>query len=227
MSPTSKSKPIRILLVDDHAIVREGLAETLSREPQFKVCAEAADAIQALTLADSTRPHLAIVDLTLKDSNGLDLIKDLHIRHPKLAVLVLSMHDESLYAERAIRAGARGFMNKAEATKNLLSAIRQVLAGELYLSDAATRQMAAKALGQSPARKSPTDADLLSDRELQIFELLGRGHSVRQIGAELNLDPSTIETYRARLKEKLGVKDANELLQRAIRWNNSQMGQGL
>ena len=210
--------------MDDHAIVREGLAETLEREPDLMVCGETADAAQALALAEATGPHLAIVDLTLKNSNGLELIKDLQARYPGLLVLVLSMHDESLYAERVVRAGARGFMNKAEATQNLLQAIHQVLAGEVYLSEAAARQMAVKVLGKAARRHSQATTEHLSDRELQILQLLGRGYNVRQISTELNLDVSTVETYRARLKEKLGLKDANQLLQYAIRWNNSQPG---
>lgn len=227
MTTKSKTKITRILLVDDHAMVREGLAEALSRERDLKVCGEAADAAQALALTASTRPHLAIVDLTLKNSHGLDLIKDLHARHPEVLVLVLSMHDESLYAERVIRAGARGFMNKVEATHNLLSAIRRVLAGEIYMSETAARQMVAKTVGHTQPGQALPVTDQLSDRELQIFQLLGRGRSVQQIGAELNLGLSTVETYRARLKEKLGAKDANELLQHAIRWNESQSGAGV
>lgn len=227
MSPKPKSKVTRVLLVDDHVIVREGLAEALAREPDLMVCGGAGDAQQALSLAASTHPQLAIVDLSLKNSHGLDLIKDLLARHPDLRVLVLSMHDESLYAERVIRAGARGFMNKVEATRNLLKAIRKVMGGEIYLSEFATRQMAAKALGQNLSRQARVSVDNLSDRELQIFQMLGRGHNVRQIGTALHLDASTVETYRARLKEKLGVKDANELLQSAIRWNSSQTGNTL
>ena len=226
MATTFKSKITRILLVDDHAMVREGLAEALAREPDLQVCGAAGDTAQALALAASARPHLAIVDLTLKNSHGLELIKDLRARHPEVLVLVLSMHDESLYAERVIRAGARGFMNKAEATQNLLHAIRRVLAGEIYLSETAARQMAAKALGQSPSGLALPLADQLSDRELQVFQRLGRGHSLRQISADLNLALSTVETYHARLKDKVGAKDANDLLQHAVRWNESHRGAG-
>jgi len=223
MPPPAKSKTTRILLVDDHAMVREGLAEAISREQDLTVCGAAADALEALALASSTQPQMAIVDLTLKNSSGLDLIKQLQVLFPEIRVLVLSMHDESLYAERALRAGARGYMNKEEATQNLLHAIRRVLKGDIYLSDAATKHMAAKALGKNPLQAC-LGLDQLSDRELEIFKRLGDGQNPRQIATDLNLDRSTVETYRGRLKDKLRLKDANELLQVAIRWNKSQQG---
>lgn len=223
MSHPAKLKMTRILLVDDHAMVREGLAEAIARERDLIVCGEAADAVEAMELANSARPQLAIVDLTLKNSSGLELIREFQTRHPEIQVLVLSMHDESLYAERAIRAGARGYMNKAEATQNFLRAIRHVLAGKIYLSDATTRQVAAKALGKNQAEFFH-GLEQLSDRELEIFQHLGEGKSPRQIANEINLDCSTVETYRTRIREKLEFKDANELLQAAIRWNKSQPG---
>jgi len=206
----------RILLVDDHPMVRERLAEVIHREPDLAVCGEAEDRFKALELVASTRPHLAIVDLTLKKSHGMELIKDLHTRHPDLAVLVVSMHDETLHAERVIRAGARGYITKQEATRKIMLAIRTVLSGGVYLSERMTAQLAADAVGQRHRAGLPLDQ--LSDRELLVFEMIGQGHATRQIAEELHLDMRTVETYRARIKDKLNLKDANDLLQHAIRW---------
>lgn len=216
----SKSKPARILIVDDHPMVRERLAEVINRETDLKVCAEADSYQQALTAIAATKPDMAIVDLTLHDSHGMELIKDIQVRHPKLAVLVVSMHDESLYAERAIRAGARGYITKQQATKNILVAIRRVLQGELYMSDKLAVQLASKVAGH-PRAGSAVSIDSLSDRELQVLELIGRGHATTQIADELHLDVKTVETYRGRIKEKLDLKDASELLQYAVAWVQS------
>jgi DNA-binding NarL/FixJ family response regulator len=207
----------RILLVDDHPMVRERLAEVIQREPDLEVCGEAEDRLRALELVGSERPHLVIVDLTLKRSHGIELIKDLRSRYPDVAILVVSMHDESLHAERVIHAGARGYITKQEATKKIMRAIRTVLGGEIYLSEQMAAQIASGALGGSRAKASPAMAKL-SDRELLVFEMIGQGRSTRQIAEELHLDMRTIETYRARIKEKLNLKDANDLLQYAIRW---------
>jgi DNA-binding NarL/FixJ family response regulator len=207
----------RILLVDDHPMVRERLAEVIQREPDLEVCGEAEDRFRALELIGSQRPHLAIVDLTLKRSHGMELIKDLRGQHPGLAILVVSMHDELLHAERVIHAGARGYITKQEATKKIMLAIRTVLKGDIYLSERMAAQVAANALGGARGKSSPAVANL-SDRELLVFEMIGHGHSTRQIADELHLDMRTIETYRARIKEKLNLKDANDLLQYAIRW---------
>ena len=220
MPHTNRQKITRILLVDDHAMIREGLGDAIARESDLMVCGGASDARQALALAASEHPHLAIVDLTLKNSSGLDLIKQLLAQQPGLLILVLSMHDESLYAERVIRAGAKGYMNKAEATRDLFVAVRKILAGEIYLSEVAARHMAVKSVGQTQA-KSISNVEQLTDRELEILRRLGDGQNPRQIAAELHLDTSTVETYRSRLKEKLRLKDANDLLQFAIRWNKS------
>ena len=211
----------RILLVDDHPMVRERLMEVIVREPDLTVCGEAEDRFQAMEKIAATRPHLAIVDLTLKGSHGMELIKDAHSQYPDLAMLVVSMHDESLYAERVIRAGARGYITKQEATRKIMLAIRTVLNGGVYLSDKMTAQIAAAAVGGARA-KSSLPMDKLSDRELLVFEMIGRGHGTRQIADELHLDMRTIETYRARIKEKLNLKDANDLLQHAIHWMQSE-----
>jgi len=217
---TTQSTPAtaqRILLVDDHPMVRERLAEVIHREPDLTVCGEAEDRFSAVEMVGTTKPDLVIVDLTLKRSHGMELIKDLNSQHPNLPVLVVSMHEESLHAERAIRAGARGYITKQEATRKIMLAIRTVLNGDVYLSEKMAAQIAATAVGSARAKPSLSIAKL-SDRELRVFEMIGHGHSTRQIADELHLDMRTIETYRARIKEKLNLKDANDLLQYAIRW---------
>jgi DNA-binding NarL/FixJ family response regulator len=220
MAITAESKFTHIVLVDDHPLMREGLAEVLRREPDLQVCGEAEDRAQALAVIKATKPDLAIVDLALKQSHGLELVKDLTTLYPKLRTLVVSMHDEFVNAERAIRAGASGYITKQEATTKILQAVRCVLSGQVYLSERAALQIATKAAGRSRSGSGLT-VDGLTDRELQVFEMVGRGLSTRQIAEQLNLDVSTIETYRARIKEKLNLRDSVELLQNAIRWNSS------
>lgn len=213
--PPRPVKPARIVLVDDHQMFREGLAELLRREKDFLVCGQAADHQQALAVIASTHPDLALVDLTLSDSSGIELIKDLRAHHPKLAVLVVSMHEESLFAARALSAGARGYLTKQQATRQLVQAIRRVLAGEIVASEELT-QLALAQLAGHPAGSAAVSK--LSDREVQVLELIGQGYNNRQIADRLNLDLTTIETYRARIKDKLHLKDATELLQYAIHW---------
>jgi DNA-binding NarL/FixJ family response regulator len=208
-----------ILLVDDHPLVRERLAQIINAEPDLRVCGEAADRGGALAAIEANRPDLVIIDLTLHQSHGLDLIKDVRVLHPRLAMLVLSMHDESLYAERALRAGARGYITKQEATKNILVAIRQILRGDVYLSEAESARIAARMVTERPP--ASVSMDKLTDRELRVFELIGRGYSLRQIAAVLHLDAKTIETYRTRIRTKLELRDANEVLQQAILWNRT------
>ena len=214
---TGKHAVTRILIVDDHPLVRLSLREFIRREKDLEVCGEAEDREQALAAAEATKPHLAIIDLTLKSSNGMELIKDLRDRHPDIHILVLSMHDETIHAERAIRAGARGYITKQEATTKVMVAIRQILNGEIYWSERAAARVASKNAG--PARgMADSPVDCLTDRELQVFEMIGAGKSTRQIAASLHIDVSTVETYRARIKEKLNLKDSLALLQFAIRW---------
>jgi DNA-binding NarL/FixJ family response regulator len=207
----------RIVIVDDHPMVRERLTEVVNREPDLRVCGEAEDRAQALRIIAETNPDLAIVDLTLKNSHGLELIKDLRVMHPKVRILVVSMQEESLYAERVIRAGAHGYITKQEATRSILEAIRLVLAGEVYLSGQLANRIASALLGR---QRATTDVSVgtLADRELQVFELTGRGLGTRQIADKLHLDVKTIETYKSRIKEKLNLRDASELLQHAIAW---------
>ena len=207
----------QILLVDDHPLVRERLAEILSREPDLAVCGEAEDRHQALEAIKERLPDLAIVDLSLKNSDGMELIKDIRSRWPRLTMLVVSMHDESLYAERVLRAGAQGYITKQEATRNILLAVRQVLAGNIYLNERISTQIIGRLTRQADAATA-TPADLLTDRELQVFELTGRGLNTRQIAQQLNLGVKTVETYRARIREKLKVRDIGEFLQIAIAW---------
>lgn len=207
----------RVLLVDDHPVVRRGLAELIDQEPGFSVCGEAQNAQEALDAVAGLQPNLAIVDVSLQGTSGIELIKDLKIRYPDMLVLVLSMHDETLYAERVLRAGARGYVMKEAATEKLMTAIRKVLSGQIYLSE----KMAARALskfvrGARDADGSPLER--LSDRELQVFELIGRGRSTRQIAETLHLSVKTIESHREHIKEKLRLTTATELVQHAIQW---------
>jgi DNA-binding NarL/FixJ family response regulator len=223
MNETDAGKT-RILLVDDHPMIRERLVELIEREPDLEVCGEAEDRHEALDLVAALQPGLAIVDLTLKSSLGIELIKDLQARFPEVKVLVVSMQDEMIYAERCIHAGARGYITKQQASRHVMRAIRQVLGGGIYLSEAMTHQVLERSMGR-PAQREPLEiVSKLADRELQVFELVGKGLSTRQIADLLFLDVKTIETYRARIKEKLGFKDGPELLQRAIAWVHRNAG---
>jgi DNA-binding NarL/FixJ family response regulator len=217
LTQPAQQKTKRVLLVDDHPMVRERLTEVILREPDLSVCGEAEDRFQAMEKIAATHPHLVIVDLTLKGSHGMELIKDIRNQYPDLAILVVSMHDEMLHAERVIRAGAHGYITKQEATRKIMLAIRTVLNGDIYLSEKMAAQIAATAVGRAQTRPS-LPVSSLSDRELCVFEMIGQGRSTRQIADELHLDMRTIETYRARIKEKLNLRDANDLLQHAIRW---------
>jgi len=181
------------------------------------VCGEAEDRDGTLAAIEASRPHLAIVDVGLKNSDGIRLIQDIHDRHPKLLTLVLSMHDESLYAERAIRAGASGYISKREGPAKIMEAVRKVLAREIYWNEKVAAQVASKVARSVRGADSPP-SDLLSERELQVFELIGSGASTSGIAAMLCIDVSTVETYRARIKEKMNLGDAGKLLQAAIRW---------
>jgi len=206
-----------VLLVDDHPLVRERLAEVIQAEPGYLVCGEADDRPRALDAIAATQPDLVIADLILKNSNGLDLIKDIRARWPDLLVLVVSMHDESIHAERALRAGARGYITKQEATRKIMLALETVRKGEIYLSEAVAMNIAKQTASQTRA-KPGLPIDRLSDREFQVFQLIGRGRTRREIAEELHLEPHTIETYRSRIKEKLNLRHSRDLLQHAIHW---------
>jgi len=218
--PEEKRAKLKVVLVDDHPIVRQGLAQMISREPDMEVCGEAETAAEALKAIAACHPDVAIVDLSLKGTGGLELLKDIKVRFPKLPVLVLSMYDESMYAERALRAGAKGYMMKEEATEKVLAAIRGILGGKIYLSEAMASRLLHMAVGgRTPGGVSPTER--LSDRELEVFQLIGQGYGNTDIARQLHLSPKTVETYRAHIKEKLGLSGATELLQHAIHWAQS------
>ena len=212
-------KRTRILLVDDHPLVRERLAEIINRETDLLVCGEAEDRHEALVAVPAKHPQLVIIDLTLKNSDGLELIKDIRSRWPKLRMLVVSMHDESLYAERAIRAGALGYITKQEATRKILIAIRRVLEGTIYLNEKIASHIISRLTSHAGAVAATPD-ELLSDRELQVFDLTGRGQNTVEIAARLRVAVKTIETYRSRVREKLKLKNSSELLQSAISWTH-------
>jgi DNA-binding NarL/FixJ family response regulator len=207
----------RVFLVDDHPIVRHGLAQLINGEPDMVVCGESSDGSRTLTAVRAAKPDLVVVDLTLQRSSGLSLIKNLKTLEPKIPVLVLTVHDESLYAERCLRAGAKGYLMKGEAMENVLLAIRHILTGQVYLS----QEMQSKFLQVSGKRSDMVFAsplERLSDRELEVFRLLGQGVGTRHIAEQLHLSISTVESHRARIKDKLGVKTGTELLQRAVKW---------
>jgi len=214
---------IKILLVDDHPLVREGVANLINQQPDLEVCGEAGNEPQALQLIGTTGPDVAVVDISLANGSGLELIKSIKAVHPAVAVLVLSMHDESLYAERALRAGARGYIMKSEAAKKVIAGVRAVLAGQLYVSEKIAALMAEKFVeGRTAASASPVEQ--LSDRELEVFQLLGRGQSTRQIADHLHVGFKTVQAYCARIKEKLKLANATELLREAMHWNDRQQG---
>ena len=208
---------INVLLVEDHPMFRERLASIICKRGDMAVCGEADNVHDALEMVESLRPDIAIVDITLRGSNGLDLLKDLKARDIRIPVLVLSMHDEMIYAERVLRAGARGYITKYEASSEVMAAIEQVLHGEVYLS----RQMTSRMLGHFAVGKqpsSPGDVSVLTDRELDVFQRIGRGETARDIASAMHLGVTTIDTYRARMKEKLGLRNGNELQRRAMEW---------
>ncbi len=221
------SKPIKsdksaakVFLVDDHPLVREWLGQLIERENDLVVCGEAEDTAEAMEKIALTKPSIVIADISLKTSHGLELVKDLKVRHPSLPVLVLSMHDESLYAERVLRAGAMGYITKQEATKKILLAIRQVLSGAVYVSDNMASRMVHK-LVVGTNKEHTSTVDRLTDRELEVFQLIGKGQGTRRIAEKLHLGIKTVESYRARIKEKLKLEDGTQLLQQAIQWVHS------
>jgi DNA-binding NarL/FixJ family response regulator len=207
---------IRILIVDDHPLVRQGLIGLLSAERDFAICGEASGIVEARQLAAETQPDVAIIDLTLKDGNGMELIKELRASSPKTKLLVLTMHDETLFAERALRAGAVGYVSKDQASRTIIKAVRTVLAGSLYLSQPMTERMVQRAVRGDDAARSPMER--LTNREIEVFELIGQGLASRQIARRLNLSPKTVDTHREHLKEKLELKSSNELTKHAIQW---------
>lgn len=211
----------RIFIVDDHPIVRKGLAQLIDQEPDLIVCGDAEDAETALELLKKAKPDLAIVDISLQGIDGIELTKLIKTRFDSIPVLVVSMHDESLFAERALRVGARGYIMKQEAIEKMMEAIRKVLRGELYVSERVSANIVKKFVdGKAEDVSSPEE--LLSDREIEVFRLLGQGFGTRQIAEELHVSVKTVETYRANIKKKLNLVNTTELLKHAIHWIKSR-----
>ncbi len=221
MTTATNKKKRKVFLVDDHPLVREWLTNLINQQSDLVVCGETESAPPALQAMSVCKPEVAIVDISLDNSSGIELIKDLKNSHPEIAVLVLSMHDELHYAERAIRAGAKGYVMKREATKKIIEGIRKVLDGKLYISPRVSEVMTARLIeGKSASSASPVE--LLSDREMAVFDLLGKGLGTRQVSEALNVSMKTVQAYCARVKEKLNLKSATELLREAIRWNEAK-----
>jgi DNA-binding NarL/FixJ family response regulator len=213
----SRQRPCRIVVVDDHPVVRLGLKQMLENEPEFEICGEAEGAPEALSVIDETCPDLVVVDISLKDGSGLSLIKQLTETDPSIKVLVSSMHDEKLFAERALRAGARGYINKEKAIGSMVDALRKVQSGAIYLSETMTdRILQAIARGDLEGGRAPLEQ--LSDREFEVFELIGHGKTTRATAEHLGLSVKTVETYRENIKTKLNLENNNELICRAAQW---------
>ncbi len=216
-----KSGIKRVLIVDDHPMMRQGLAQLIRSEPDLAVCCEADTARQALEAINRGSPDLALVDISLPDKNGLELIKDVHNSHPSLPVLVVSMHDEALYAERVLRAGGRGYIMKQEGGQKLLQAIRRVLSGQIYVSEKISENILQHFSGRRPgAVNSPVER--LTDREFEVFQHIGRGAGTRDIAEHLHLSVKTVETHKAKIKHKLKLKSAADMVHYAIRWLEAQ-----
>jgi DNA-binding NarL/FixJ family response regulator len=207
-----------VFVVDDHPIVRQGLALLINQETDLTVCGEAEEMYSALSAIQAVRPDILIVDISLNGPDGLELLKNIRLGAPRLPVLILSMHDESIYAERALRAGANGYIMKQEATEKVLVALRRILSGEIYVSDRIANSMLRHyARGVNPSEHSSISD--LTDRELEVFRLIGEGHGTRQIAETLHLSVKTVESYQAHIKEKLSLRSARELVQHAVQWN--------
>ncbi len=211
----------RVIIVDDHPIFRMGMAELLNQEEDFVVCGLAEDIASARKVIQESLPDLAIVDITLAGDNGLDLVKELTIQKNPIRILVLSMHDEQVWAERAIRAGARGFIMKKEASENVISALRNIRSGKIHVGAKIMEKLLDRLQLKADTPASRT-VDLLTDRELEVFRLLGAGLSTREIADQMKLGIKTIGTYRDRVKQKLGIKTAAELIRRAVLWTEQE-----
>lgn len=226
MTSMRKKQPVprkktRILIVDDHQILREGIAKIIDLEPDLEVSALAGTIPDAMAAIESSMPDIVLVDISLKDANGITLVKDLKAQYPKLPALVLSMHDESFYAERALRAGARGYIMKQEPTARLIESIRRVLSGQIVVSPVVSEHMlTVLADGKSAPAQSPVE--LLSDREVEVFTLVGQGLGRKQIAGKLCISVKTVEAHRANIVEKLKMKSTSQLLPYAIQWFKSR-----
>ncbi len=212
-----ENRPTRILIVDDHPIFRQGLAALLNDEQDLEVCGEASDYADALRFIESLRPDFSIIDISLLSSNGLHLIKRIRADNNNIKILVASMHDENRYAERSIRTGANGYINKQEPAENIIEAIRAVLSGKVYLSEAIAERILKRHL-QGAEQYSDIPEEVLTDRELEVFSLIGQGHSTKIIADLLSLSSKTIDTHRENIKRKLDVKDNSALIRQAVEW---------
>ena len=216
VSPSAVARK-SVFVVDDHPVVRDGYARLITNQPDLELAGETGDAAQVLQLIEKAKPDLVLLDLSLKSGNGLELCKTINTKFPDVKVLVVSMHDETLYAERVLRAGADGYVNKAEATRKLIEAIREVLGGKYYLSPRMRERMLTRAIGVD-GFEDHSPIDRLSDRELEVFEQIGSGMTTREIAANLKLSPKTIESYRENLKAKLNLTNSTELTRHAVHW---------
>lgn len=216
MSARGRTKH-RVLVVDDHPIVRQGLALMINQEPDLEVCGEAEEANTALAVLADTRPDVVLLDISLPGPDGIEVLKTIRLTDPSLPVLMLSMHDETVYAERALRAGANGYIMKQEATENVLVALRRVLRSEVYVSDRVASSMLRQLAGGG-GKHEQTPIERLSDRELEVFRLIGEGQGTRRIAEALHLSVKTVESYQAHIKDKLALHSSRDLVRRAIEW---------
>ena len=209
----------RILIVDDHPMMRQGLAQLIANEPDLRVLSEADTGGAALDIVLHEKVDLILLDISLPDKNGLEVIKDIHVQKPELPILVVSMHDEAVYTERVLRAGARGYIMKQEGGKKLLDAVRQVLGGHIYVSEKMSAQILENFSGRRAESSSPVEK--LSDREFEVFQLIGQGRGTRDIAEHLHLSVKTVEVHRANIKQKLNLKTATDLVRHAVRWTEA------
>jgi len=214
----ASDKPIRVLIVDDHPVVRDGLKAAIAQHPDLLVCGEAAEVEEAVQMTQTSQPALILVDISLKGGSGFDLIKQVRSFDKEVKLLVVSIHEESLYAERALRVGASGYINKQEVTTNVIDAIRHVMAGEIYLSPEMTGRLLNRSIGSSSAPPGGSEIENLSDRELEVFELIGRGLSLRAIAQQLGRSIHTVQAHRENIKQKLNLASSVELSRRALQW---------
>jgi DNA-binding NarL/FixJ family response regulator len=220
MTPSSEVRPRidkrKVLIVDDHPIVRKGLMQLIAHEPDIEVCGEAENVADGLELVRTLRPDLVVVDMSLKESHGIELIGQVRASYPEVKMLVWSMFDETVFAERALRAGAMGYINKQQSIENMVDAIRQVLDGEVYLSSQMTNRFLRRVGGRESLEEDPIRR--LTDRELQIFEMIGQGMTTQRIARKLDISPKTVASHREKIKTKLDLNSAAELAQRAVQW---------
>lgn len=214
---SANNRPTRILIVDDHPIVREGLTSLLSKQPDFEICGEADDVPHALRLVAETKPHVVTIDISLNGGSGLELIRRITESDRSIKLVACSLYDETLYAERALNAGALGYVNKHEATRTIVKAIRHVLDGKVYLSDRMSERLALRLIGKRGRVERPT-VETLTDRELQVFQMIGSGLTTPEIARKLHLGIKTVETHRRRIKDKLKLKNTAQLARDAAQW---------